>query len=137
MGFSNENRKMKSEKIKVHQSKHKNQNYENEKGEIKMPKNLKPLKVGKLALEEYRGNTNGNMKLSKSEVAKKLTRNVHLSYPMPTEDESYKWYAYGHMRILVKNNKKIISVINRQPTIVGWELDYQKKIMLNKLLKIS
>lgn len=102
-----------------------------------MPKNIKPLKVGKLALQEYRGNTNGNMKLSKSEVAKKLTRNIHLGYPMPTLDESYQWYAYGALRILVKNNKKIVSIINRQPTIVGWKLDYQKKTMLNKLLNIS
>lgn len=118
-------------------SKHKNQNRKNEKGEIKMSKTLKPLKVSKLALFEYRSNTLGNSMLSKSEVAKKLTRNVHLGYPMPTEDESYKWYAYGAMRILVKNGKKVITVINRQPTIVGHVIDGKKKIKLEKMLKLS
>lgn len=132
-----ENPKMKIEKMKSIKPKHKNQIRKNEKGETKMSKTLKPLRVGKLALHEYRMNSNGNYELTKDEVARKLTRNTLLAYPIPTEDNDYKWYAYGGMRILVKKNKKIISVINRQPTIVGHGIDEQKKVKLNKLLKIT
>lgn len=98
---------------------------------------IKPLKVSKLALSEYRKFVIGNSGLTKKEVAKKLTRNVLLAYSMESTDEQYRWYAYGYMRILVKNNKKIISVINRQPTIVGHEIDLQQKEKFEKMLKIT
>lgn len=102
-----------------------------------MSKTLKPLKISTLALQEYRMNSIGNYNLSKDEVARKLTRNVLLSYPMESTDEQYKWHVYGHMRILVKNNRKVISVINRQPTIVGHEINLEQKEKLEKMLKIT
>lgn len=100
-------------------------------------KKIKPLKITKLALHEYRTNTARNRGLSKTEVAKKLTRNVMLAYPMNIDDAKYKWYAYGRMRILVKNNKKIISVINRQETIPTWKLDEKRKEKLDKMFGLS
>lgn len=102
-----------------------------------MTKSIKLLKVSKLALNEYRNFVIGNKELTKKEVAKKLTRNVLLAYPMQSTDEQYKWYAYGQMRILVKNNKKVVSIINRQPTIIGHEIKLSQKENYNKLLNIS
>lgn len=96
-------------------------------------KKIKPLQVTKLALNEYRFNTINNLHLSKKEVAKKLTRNILLAYPMNIDDVNYRWYAYGRLRILVKNNKKIISVINRQETIPSWKLDEKRKAKLDKM----
>lgn len=94
------------------------------------------LKVSEFALQNYKQFVKGNMKLSISEVEKKLTRNVLLSTKVG-EFDNHIVYAYGQLRIFVKNNSVVTCVMNHQESLEGWELDYQKKEMLDRVLNIA
>lgn len=100
-------------------------------------KELGILEISNSAYQSYRKFTKGNFDSSKTDVAKKLTRNTFLGTPIPVEDTNNVWYAYGKLRILVKNGKKISCVMNHQPRVEGWEEDLALKNWLNKKLNIS
>ena len=98
---------------------------------------MKVLRVSDFALQAYRSFVNGNFNLNKDEVEKKLTRNVILGQKLGENVGGQVWYAYGQLRILVKNEEKITCVMNRKGVIDGWELDYDKKRLLNGILEIA
>ena len=97
---------------------------------------MKTLKVSTFALQSYKQFVKGNMKLSINDVEKKLTRNVLLSTKVG-EFDNHIVYAYGKLRIFVKNNSVVTCVMNHQEAVDGWELVLEKKKMLDSVLNIA
>ena len=97
---------------------------------------VKTLKVSTFALQSYKQFVKGNLRLSISEVEKKLTRNVLLAKRVG-EFDNHIVYAYGKLRIFVKDNSVITCIMNHQEPIDDWELDYEKKEMLDSVLGIA
>ena len=96
---------------------------------------MKVLKVNDFALQSYRSFVKGNRSLSSNEVAKKLTRNVLLAKKI-AEIENQAWYAYGKLRILVKDSI-VTCVMNHNDIPDDWEVDLNKKKILNDMLGIA
>ena len=96
---------------------------------------VKILQVSDFALHSYRFFVKGNFSLGATEVSKKLTRNILLGVRIG-EIDGTTWYAYGQMRILVKNDK-VTCVMNHNEVLDGWELDLYKKEILNNILGIA
>lgn len=97
---------------------------------------LGTLKINNFVYQSYRQFVKGNHCLDIETVAKKLTRNVILGFPLPVENTDHVWYAYGKLRILVKYDSEVVCILNNQPEILGWEVDEDVKENLNKLLGI-
>ncbi|MFJ7982322.1 hypothetical protein ACIQ1D_18850 [Lysinibacillus xylanilyticus] len=102
-----------------------------------MGNQIRLYSVNNFALQTYKSHIKGNSDLSYEEVSKKLTRNVMLGIKIPTADKNYVWYAYGHLRILVKNEKRVTCILNYQPILLDWEEDEPLKKWLNKKLNIG
>lgn len=98
---------------------------------------MKTLEVTGFAFYSYRNFVKGNEYIKKEEAEKKLTRNVILGKRISKDMDGKVWYAYGQMRMLVKDHEQIICVLNNRGVIKGWEPDYYKKEVLNKFFGIA
>ncbi|NBI30982.1 hypothetical protein [Chengkuizengella marina] len=90
--------------------------------------------------EKYCSTVKGNKNTSLDIVQKKLTRNIHLAFKVPkqNENEDKQLYMYGNLRILVVRNTIVwIENKKRQGTRHWFYLDKKKYNQLNKKLGIK